>query len=243
MTSKETVAPINYEERNQFNRAGVPETRVVKARRKGDGANEGMKRRPFEVDLSKLEGEGDFPCPKCGVIISPDDESEDTYTILETKGDEDLLDEVVIQCRKCESIIRLKGFERLEEAELESKVEISEPQVTSQPGFRTTHILSLDGRDVGRVVIEYLQEEDVKAFSKIHRDLKTGDAFQARVFINSSSGVTVDKLRNKGVADIVKALKRRARGLRERDIFIVSVEGDRERLVGRAENLLQELTD
>jgi len=202
-----------------------------------------MKRQTFEVDLSKLQGEGDFPCPKCGVVISPDDESEETYTVLDTKGDEDLLDEVVIQCKKCGSVIRLKGFEGLEEAELESKVEISEPRASSRPGFRTVHTLSVDGKEVGRVVIEYLQEEDIKAFSKMHRDLKAGDAFQARVFIDSSSGVTADQLMSKGLADIVKALKRRGKGLRERDIFVVSVEGGRERLVGRAENLLRESTD
>ena len=243
MTSKDTIASLNDEERDQFNRKGVLEKNVESTRRKGDRGKGRMKRQAFEVDLSRLQGEGDFPCPKCGVVISPDDESEETYTVVETKGDEDLPEEVIVQCKKCGSIIRLKGFEELEEAELEGKVEISEPQASSQPGFRTVHTLALNGKDVGRVVIEYLQGEDIKASSKINRDLEVGDAFQARVFIDSSSGVTADQLVSKGLGDIVKAVKRRAKGLRERDIFIVSAEGSRERVIGRAENLVRKSPD
>jgi ssDNA-binding Zn-finger/Zn-ribbon topoisomerase 1 len=243
MTSKEIVASLNDEDRDQFNKKGVSEKNTESAERKGDGVNRRMKRQTFEVDLSKLQGEGDFPCPKCGIVISPDDESEETYTVLDTKGDEDLLEEILIHCKKCGSTIRLKGFEELAEAEFESKVEISEPQASSQPRFRTIHTLSIDGKAVGRVIIEYLQEEDVKAFSKINRDLKVGDAFQARVFIDSSSGVTADQLASKGLGDVVKVLKRRGKGLRERDIFLVAVEGGRERLVGRVENLVRKPSD
>jgi len=241
VTEKETIAFLNDEDRvkDQPNGTGGPQRDAKRKGRKGSGADRGMKRRVFEVDLSELQGEGDFPCPNCGVIISPDDESEETYTILETKGDEDLLEEVVLRCKKCESIVRLKGFEKLEEAELKRRVEISEPQASSQPGSRTVHIVSLDGNQVGRLVIEYLHEEDVKAFSKINRDLKVGDPFQIRLFIDSSSGVTADGLVSEGLEDIVKVIKRRAKGLRERDIFLVAVEGGRERLIGRAENLIQ----
>ena len=38
-----------------------------------------------ELDLTKIDGNGDFPCPTCGVTISPEDESEDVYIILEEK--------------------------------------------------------------------------------------------------------------------------------------------------------------
>jgi len=64
----------------------------------------------FTIDLSKIEGKGDFPCPKCGVNISPEDESDDVYLILETKVHGDSLEELVIQCNKCGSKIRLTGF-------------------------------------------------------------------------------------------------------------------------------------
>jgi hypothetical protein len=64
----------------------------------------------FTIDLSKIEGKGDFPCPSCGVAISPDDESDDVYSILETKVQGNSLEELVIQCNKCGSKIRLTGF-------------------------------------------------------------------------------------------------------------------------------------
>ena len=64
----------------------------------------------YEVDLTKIKGEGDFPCPNCGVIISPEDETEDVYRILETKVKGQTLEELVIQCNKCGSKIRLVGF-------------------------------------------------------------------------------------------------------------------------------------
>jgi len=64
----------------------------------------------YEVDLTKIKGEGDFPCPSCGVVISPEDETEVVYSILETKVKGESLEELVIQCNKCGSKIRLVGF-------------------------------------------------------------------------------------------------------------------------------------
>jgi len=62
-----------------------------------------------EIDLAKIDGDGTFPCPKCGAVISPDDETESVYTILETKFKGDSLEKLVIQC-KCGSEIHLVGF-------------------------------------------------------------------------------------------------------------------------------------
>ena len=64
----------------------------------------------YQVDLTKLEGEGDFPCPGCGIVISPEDETEDIYTIVSTKVTGEDLEELVIQCNRCKSKIRLVGF-------------------------------------------------------------------------------------------------------------------------------------
>ncbi|RJS68873.1 hypothetical protein CW693_03660 [Candidatus Bathyarchaeota archaeon] len=64
----------------------------------------------YTVDLTKIDGDGAFPCPKCGAIISPDDESEEVYTILETKVKGDKLAELILMCKKCGSKIRLVGF-------------------------------------------------------------------------------------------------------------------------------------
>jgi len=64
----------------------------------------------YKVDLSKIQGEGDFQCPKCGVTISPDDETDEVYCILEKKFENNSLDDLIIQCQKCRSEIRLSGF-------------------------------------------------------------------------------------------------------------------------------------
>jgi hypothetical protein len=64
----------------------------------------------YQVDLTEIQGEGDFPCPSCGVIISPEDETEDIYRIVSTKVNRDELQELVIQCNRCKSKIRLVGF-------------------------------------------------------------------------------------------------------------------------------------
>jgi predicted RNA-binding Zn-ribbon protein involved in translation (DUF1610 family) len=31
----------------------------------------------YTVDLTKIDGDGSFPCPRCGTTISPDDESDE----------------------------------------------------------------------------------------------------------------------------------------------------------------------
>lgn len=64
----------------------------------------------YMIDLTKIDGDGAFQCPKCGVTISPDDETEETYTIAETKLENDELVELVLSCNKCSSKIRLTGF-------------------------------------------------------------------------------------------------------------------------------------
>ena len=64
----------------------------------------------YEVNLTKIQGDGEFRCPKCGINISPDDETDEVYCILETTVRNNFLDELVIQCQKCKSEIRLTGF-------------------------------------------------------------------------------------------------------------------------------------
>jgi DNA-directed RNA polymerase subunit RPC12/RpoP len=64
----------------------------------------------YKVDLTEIAGEGDFPCPNCGAIISPEDETETVYTILETKMKKESLEALIIQCNRCGSKIHLVGF-------------------------------------------------------------------------------------------------------------------------------------
>lgn len=71
-----------------------------------------MKKTVLEIDLTKTDGLGDFPCPHCGTIISPDDMSEESYRILEARSvKRGFLDEVLVQCNTCKNIISIVGFE------------------------------------------------------------------------------------------------------------------------------------
>jgi hypothetical protein len=64
----------------------------------------------YEIDLTKVEGTGNIKCPKCGTEISPDDTSEEAYTILEPVIKDDRLEKIVLQCNRCKSTIHLVGF-------------------------------------------------------------------------------------------------------------------------------------
>jgi predicted RNA-binding Zn-ribbon protein involved in translation (DUF1610 family) len=66
------------------------------------------------LDLTKIDGDGEFLCPECGNRISPDDCAEIGYSILEIKVETQSLDEVVIQCNKCATTIHLTGFSLLQ---------------------------------------------------------------------------------------------------------------------------------
>ena len=66
----------------------------------------------YLIDLTLIEGDGSFPCPKCGTSISPEDESEDNYRIVDTRVVNDELVELVIVCGKCGSTIKLTGFQQ-----------------------------------------------------------------------------------------------------------------------------------
>lgn len=66
----------------------------------------------FVVDLTRIEGAGDFLCPSCGIVISPEDESETSYVIQNVRMTRnEQLKELVIKCNKCRSVIHVTGFE------------------------------------------------------------------------------------------------------------------------------------
>ena len=66
----------------------------------------------FTIDLANAEGDGSFPCPNCGSSISPDDDNEDNYEILDTKVVNDELSELLISCGKCGCTLKLTGFQQ-----------------------------------------------------------------------------------------------------------------------------------
>jgi DNA-directed RNA polymerase subunit RPC12/RpoP len=63
-----------------------------------------------KIDLTKLQGTGDFLCPICKTKISPDDETEKFYTILEPKVKNSKLETLLIRCNNCSNKILLTGF-------------------------------------------------------------------------------------------------------------------------------------
>ena len=70
----------------------------------------------YKLDLTKISGNGEFQCPRCGNTISPDETTENTYCILEPKVNSlGGLEELVISCNMCKSHIHLTGFSLLEE--------------------------------------------------------------------------------------------------------------------------------
>jgi predicted RNA-binding Zn-ribbon protein involved in translation (DUF1610 family) len=65
----------------------------------------------YTVNLAEIDGDGSFPCPKCAAVISPEDETEESYKIVDTKIVNDELVELVIMCSSCGSNIKLTGFQ------------------------------------------------------------------------------------------------------------------------------------
>ena len=67
------------------------------------------KDRIYIVDLTKIETDGPFPCPKCGAIISPDDH--ESRTVIKTIVKNDDVESMLLKCQNCKSKIRLTGFQ------------------------------------------------------------------------------------------------------------------------------------
>jgi uncharacterized C2H2 Zn-finger protein len=62
------------------------------------------------LNVATIDEDGSFKCPQCSMSISPDDETNDNYEILDTKVVNDELAELVIECGKCGCVIKLTGF-------------------------------------------------------------------------------------------------------------------------------------
>ncbi len=68
----------------------------------------------YLLDVSQTDLDGAFSCPHCRSRISPDDRSENNYTVYETQMTDNNLDEVIICCKGCLSFIHLTGFSILQ---------------------------------------------------------------------------------------------------------------------------------
>jgi hypothetical protein len=189
-----------------------------------------MRKKSFTVDLTKIKGGGEFQCPSCDNLISPDDESEETYTIIETvMGDEDYLERMVIQCSTCNNIINLEGFEALSEEE-DVGIEVSEALPESKTGYRTLHTISQEDRSLGQVTVEYAQKEDVKAFKRF-RKLRLGEPFKATVTLVNAEEAS---FKREDLQPIAKVVKKRFKGLVNQDIYIIEEKDGRKNVIGKA---------
>lgn len=94
------------------------------------------------LNLTQIDGNGEFRCPECGNRISPDDWTEEDYSILEIKMETESLDEVIIQCNACATTIHLTGFSLLQKL---SRTEIKNSKLKKKK--RTFATLSTDERE------------------------------------------------------------------------------------------------
>ena len=68
----------------------------------------------YRINMIEQEGKGDFLCPCCRTMISPDDATEEVYSILEAKVRNDVLEDLLIRCNNCSNKILITGFSALE---------------------------------------------------------------------------------------------------------------------------------
>ncbi len=69
----------------------------------------------YKLNLASTGQNGCFHCPRCGTRISPDDDSENAYSIIKTTVNDLGLEEVVICCKKCTSFVHLVGFPKAQD--------------------------------------------------------------------------------------------------------------------------------
>lgn len=69
----------------------------------------------YRMELDEINRNGSLPCPGCGAHISPDDQTEEVYTLLDVNMNGAGLDEIVIRCNRCRSQIYIAGFQKAEQ--------------------------------------------------------------------------------------------------------------------------------
>jgi len=118
-------------------------------------------------------------------------------------------------------------------------IEISDPLPGSETGYRTVHNIFLDGNYVGYVEAGYLAKKDVKTFQKYtKRKLKIGQPFGVQIFIDKmKSRVGADEIGNEGLLEIVMAVKSKLHGLEDRDIFLIEINKERKKMIGKASDI------
>jgi len=113
-------------------------------------------------------------------------------------------------------------------------IEVSEPLPASKTGYRTVHNVRSEGRYVGYVEVNYLQKKDIKAFRRTKRKLRRGQPFGVQEFIDKEKGGgTASMLGRERLLEIAAALKAKFKGLEERDIYFLELDGEKRNIIGR----------
>jgi predicted RNA-binding Zn-ribbon protein involved in translation (DUF1610 family) len=73
------------------------------------------------MELDEINRNGSLPCPGCGVHISPDDQTEEVYTLLDVNMNGVSLEEIVVRCNRCRSQIYIAGFSKAEQLQSTTK--------------------------------------------------------------------------------------------------------------------------
>jgi hypothetical protein len=164
-------------------------------------------------------------------MISPDDESEQVYRVVDILENDDGLENIVIRCNHCHCTIRLEGFSALHQ-ETQSRIKISQPTPESETGFRSHHFILLDENQVGHVVVEYAQQADVKMFKKM-RKIQIGESFKCMIIIEQNT------IQDEILLHITRAIKKQFIGLRFQDIYVMEMQNGKRKIIGRASALLE----
>ncbi len=92
----------------------------------------------YKLDLATTNRVGGFLCPQCKTKISPDDHSEIAYALVDINVNSHGLEEIVLNCKRCNSLIHLTGFSKIEKlADLQAAKANKEKVSTS---FYINHI-------------------------------------------------------------------------------------------------------
>jgi len=128
----------------------------------------------LKVDLTQIDGMGDFRCPRCGAVISPDDTSEESYKVLDVRSKGESLEELVILCNGCGSTIRIVGFEGLSIQEEEQEPPVKPEQLKGKTDDQVLQLLQ-DGLPLSLTEIaERLEKKPKVVFRSLRRLFEKG---------------------------------------------------------------------
>ena len=110
---------------------------------------------------------------------------------------------------------------------------ISEPLPDSKEGYRSIHDIISNESKIGRVEVNYMQSDEVKAFKRLKRKLKVGHPFNVKVVLDAE-----DQLLTKDtLSEVVQATVNSFKGLEPRDIYVIKENKSGKKYLGKGSSL------